>query len=238
MRRDIIYIIIILLLILAGFIGYNVYENKVENLKIDKKSLIIKNDRLDSISKGRYHKLVADTLKMKELEKEKDSLFSEVNKGPKVVTKIETKPVFIEKPIETVDVSDSLIKIEDYYPKKEDFYIKYKARINRLTGKETSKWDFNKTEIDILITENKDGTFSADAKLPDYITLGKLDILTTPKNKTKDNDFGIIMGVGAGLQFENDNYYSLNPGIRYKKFYLLGSFNTNNSLGVSVGFEF
>ena len=229
---------IILILLTAGYFGRQYYQNQISDLKRDKKSLIIKNDELDSIAEGRYRKLVADTLTIKQLGREVDSLM-DIKNEPKVVFKSTFKPNNLDKDITNINNKDSIILIDDYYPTKDDFFINYKAKLNFGSQIYTARWNFSSININGVLSQNSDGTIQADVQLPEYVTLNTLDILSQPQNKsTKKDDFGLLFGASRYWNPQDKGFYGVNAGVRYKKVYILSSFNTNNSIGVNLNYEF
>lgn len=198
----------------------------------------IKNDSLVNLGEGMYTKLVADTLTLKQLNKLNDSLKLEL-KNPKIITEIVTIIKEIEKPIDNVQVKDSIVTIEDFYPSKKDKFITYNSKININTSKGIGKFRFEKLPITLGIGQNKDGTYYVNTKLPEFMEVTKLDVQSQPIVEEVEDNFGWLVGVGAGNDYQYGNkYLTLSTGIRYKKLYLEVEGATNKTLEVGIKTEF
>lgn len=236
-------IIIIALCFIVAFISINatksIYEGKVAKVKRELKNYKIKNDSLTKLADGHYKKLVADTLKKRELRRKVDSLKIEVE-TPIVITKTEYK--FKDKETKGgIKQTDSTMSYTDYYPQKENPFIVYQSNINKI--KETFKGSFtlNPINIDFVFSKNEDGTYQLDTKLPDFISVKSIDIESTPLDKTFENKS--VFTPFAGLKY-NHTFASQNPsvellfGARYRKINLIGSLNTNSYLGLGFLIDF
>ena len=112
-RTKLLTIVLIGLAILLTFKGVTwYYSEQLEDSRIALRKELIKNSKLEKIEEGLYTKLVADTLKIKELRRLNDSLGLEV-KNPKIITKVVFVPKEIEKAVDSIVVTDSIISIVD-----------------------------------------------------------------------------------------------------------------------------
>lgn len=201
----------------------------------------IKTSQLEKLKEGLYTKLVADTLKIKQLKKLNDSLQLELE-SPKVITEVKFKYKYIEKPIDYSFLKDSNLVVIDNYPNKENPFVKYKAEINRFTGLGKGSFNFNPQEIFIGIGQNEDGTYSINSKVPEYITVTGLEVKSLPMAVKKPDNFGWLLGVKGGRNFlDTSNLYGVSGGIRYKKLYfdtdvLLGDESLIGLLGLKLEF--
>lgn len=225
------------------FIGITIYKNLIVSPKEEKfetalRKNKIKNDSLVQLKNGLYQKLIADTLTIKELRKKSNSLELELE-NPKIVEVIKFVPKEIEKPIDGIIIKDSIIETEDYYPRKENYFIKYSSKINLKTEKGEGKFSFTPQEVVLGIEQKKDGTYATKTKLPEYLKITDIDVESLPLTREKKDNFGILFGGGAGKDLKNNSsYLRLNTGIRYKKTYLQIGGNSNNTVDLTLTFEF
>ena len=202
---------------------------------------VIKNSQLIKINEGLYSKIAADTLTIKQLKKLSDSLELEL-KNPQIVTEIRIEYKYIEKPVDSISIQDSILYVEDNYPNKENAFISYKSDINLITGKGTGAFDIKPQELFLGIGHNEDGTYSINSKVPEYINITGLEVKSLPLTKEKPDNFGWLLGVKGGKDFLNsNNLYGVSGGIRYKKFYidtdvLVGNDNVMGLLGFKLEF--
>jgi hypothetical protein len=231
--------VIILLLIGVGFFGYNYYEDKLENKSIELRKEKIKNDTLKILTNGQARKLVADTLTIKQLRSKIDSLGIELDGRPELVTDTEIKPKDTIKVTDTLYVNEGVAYIEDYYPTKNNFFLKYTNEFKLDNPVGNSKFEWNSIKIDLAISQNKDGTYEANMKAPDFIQINSLDVEATPIDRVETDDFGILLGAGYGKDFgTGTNYLEVGGGVRFKKFYIDLEGNTNKQADIGIKFEF
>jgi len=231
--------VIILLLLITGFIGFNIYEGKLNKSDMAYRKLVIANDTLVKINETQYRKLVADTLTQRELNKIVKELGIALEAKPKIVYKTKIVIKEIEKPTDSVSIKGDSISIVDYYPQKTDYFVKYE---NVITVKDTtgiSKFSFNPVDISIVISQREDGVFESDIKVPEFMTVGNVDIQSVPMSIPKVKNFGMLFGVGLGKSFKDqETYLKLSGGVRYKKFYIDVGGGTNGTLDGLIKFEF
>jgi hypothetical protein len=98
---------------------------------------------------------------------------------------------------------------------------------------------FSDVKIDLAISQNKDGTYEANMKAPNFIQINSLDVQSTPIEPIKVDNFGILIGGGYGKDFGTGiNYLEVGGGIRLKKFYIELEGNTNKQADIGIKFEF
>lgn len=236
-------IIIIVLCFVVAFVSINatkaIYEGKVAKVKRELKNYKIRNDSLTKVSEGHYKKLVADTLTKKQLRQKVDSLELKVKK-PIIITKTEYK----FKDIETegsIKQTDSTMFYTDYYPQKENPFIVYQSNVNKIKETFEGSFTLNPISIDFVFSQNEDGTYQLDTKLPDFISVTSIDIESIPLEETfiSEKTFTTF----AGLKY-NHTFTSQDPsvevmfGARYRKINLIGSLNTNSYLGLGFLIDF
>ena len=191
-------------------------DDSAETLRREK----IKNSELTMINEGLYTKLAADTLTIKQLKKLNDSLELKLE-NPEVITQVKWKIKYLEKPVDSVSVTDSTVNVVDNYPNKENPFVTYKASINKFTGKGKGSFDFTPQDFFIGIGQNEDGTYSVNTKVPEFVTITGLNVEALPMAEKKVDNFGVIFGVNYGRNFlDKTNLYGVSGGIRYKKIYL------------------
>lgn len=239
MKKTLTNILIFILFFGSIFFYQKVFvEPKIERLQTQLRTAKIKEDSLRKVKEGYYKKLVADTLTQIELNKIVDSL-ELLTENPKIVEVIKIVPKEVEKEVDKVVVKDSTLEIEDFYPNKENPFIRYNSKINLLTQKGKSKFTPYPFDIVLSIGQKEDGTFELDSKLPEIFNVTDIQVQATPMTPEKKDNFGILLGAGGGKNFHlQDPYIRVNTGIRYKKTYLQLGGNTNNTADLTLTFEF
>jgi len=232
-------LIIVILLIIGGIkLGTTFYNKGKEEANIILRKERLKNDTLVKLNEGLYTKLVADSLTKKELNHLNDSLKLKL-KNPKTITKIVFVPKEIEKDIDNVVQTDSTITINDYYPHKENKFVEYSANIDKVTGKGKGKFSWTPIEFSLGVTENEDGTYSLNTKVPEFMTVTGVHVYSRPIEPTKIDNFGWLIGGGIGTSFKDGNsYYKLSGGVRIKKFYVDIDLGTNGTSELGIKIEF
>lgn len=219
------------------FVSKHFSDKSKEKIKRELRIERIKNDSIKKVAEGHYSKLIADTLTKKQLKKRVKELEFRIENP------IETGVIvlnFDEKETNTKGVKkESIIKIEDYYPSKEDPFITYNASIN--TFDYTTRGMFQIRNLELLTAKgvNKDDTKSFEIKVPGYISVSSLDIQSRENYVPKKDDFGYLLGGSAVMDYNtNDVHAGINFGIRYKKTYLTVGTVTNNTIQTGLTFEF
>lgn len=183
--------------------------------------------------------MVADSLNKQQLKDLVKENFKLKNTKPKIIEKIVFKIKEVEKPTDQVNIENDSIYIEDYYPDKENFLIKYINKTSITNQKGISKFNFNPFEITGVISQREDGIYQFDLKVPDYVKIGKIDIQAIPIEEVKVDNFGYLFGVGYGQNIETkENFININSYIRYKKFYVGLEATTQGNLLGGIKVEF
>jgi hypothetical protein len=237
--RNILAVIGAIVLLLTAFKLTQVYyENKIEKGAEDLRKQIIKNSELIKESEGHYSKIVADSMRKKELLKIIDSLKIKAD-NPAIVERIVVKPKDSEKEIPEVTTSDSLIYFTDYYPSILDPYITYSARLNLFTKKYTGSFRFKKIPISIIVNQEAGGLSKANIIVPDFLEVESYDFQSTRLNPQTTDEFGWLVGAGYFNDILSQREGAeFTAGARYKKAYLLGSVQTNGTVGLKTLIEF
>lgn len=239
--KHIVYIIIAALIFFGGFKVKDYFADKqLQEARLELKKERIKNDTLKKVTDGLYTKLAADTLTIRDLKRVSDSLSLELKKPAEIVY-IQAKPQ--DKEADTVDVvvvKDTTVTIEDFYPQKETFFVRYTSSINTKRGVGESKWNFQPISISIGLEENKDGTWKSNIKVPEFLTISKVDVLSKPRNSFENVDnFDFIMGGGLSKNFLQDQTnVRANIGLRYKDFIIIAGATTDAQTDITLNYQF
>ena len=229
----------ILALLIGWYLANKFSDNQIKSLQKEVKSMVLKNDSLVLIEKGLYSKLVADTAKAKQLRIKVEELQLEL-KNPNLVIEKEVSFDTIITTVEVVEESEGSFEFNDYYPTKENYYIKYSAKVD--TKNKTGEGEFvlKPLSFSLGIEEQPKGMYRINAKVPDFAKVSKLDAISIPyKEKYKKDTFGFIFGAGYGKSFEtNSEFLQMNTGIRINKTYLFINAGTNQTVGASLMVEF
>jgi len=238
-KTTLILIGIILLLIAGWWIHTNLLENKLEEERTALRTEKIRNDSLVQVTETQWRKLVADTLTQRELQREVAKLKMDIAAKPKIVYRIVFVPKEVEKPVDSVIVEGDSIHIIDHYPQKENYFVRYSNKLSLSEQSGIGKFEFSPFNVNIVISQRADGVFQSDIQVPPWLTVGEVDIQATPMTQPKPNNFGLILGAGAGTEFlTGDGYGRLVGGLRFRKVYLDLGVNTNLSGDAVIKFEF
>src|SRR5690625_3693569 len=231
-------IVIILIFVLININNRWYYKKKIDEERRKYNTELIRNDSLIKVSETQYSKLIADTLTISQLNRKVKQLQIELKAKPKVITETKYIPKEIEKEVEVVKVVGDTVKIEDYYPNKESYFVKYENEISIKDKKGSSKFFFNPLKVTSVVSQRKDGLFQVDFKTPEWLEISSVNIQSTPLEKEKVKNFGILIGAGIGRNFdENKNNIRIESGIRFKRMYLDLGFNTSNTADLTLKFE-
>jgi hypothetical protein len=237
-NKNFLIIAVVLVTLTTLKVLQNISDSKIEAQRLEIKKLKIKNSTLEKVAEGHYTKLVADTLKLKELNKEVAKLKIKVS-NPVILEKIRLVPIEVEKRIDTTTINQDSIMIVDYYPTKENWFTKYNAKLDLKNNVNIGKFTFTDLNISIVISEQSDGTFRSELKAPSFIKVTKLDVIALPMETMKVDNFGVLAGGMLSYNMENgDVGYSIMGGIRIKKTNIITSINTNKEIGIGTLIEF
>jgi len=229
---------LIVVALLTVFITNNVKNNQLAKQKLELRKQIIKNDSLQKLADGLYTKRVADTATIKDLRQLNDSLKLEL-KNPKVVVVTKIQPKDQEGEVDSVSVEQDSISITDYYPDKDNPFVSYFAKIDIPTQKGIGKFSFNEFDLNLGITQNKDGTYSLNTQLPEFMTVNSINVQSLPMDIPKPDNFGWLLGVKGNYSFEDQSLgYEVIGGIRFKKVNVITTANTQKQVGAGLIFEF
>lgn len=241
MRDKILAIVVIILLIVIGIFWFQkrAAEKQVFEAQQEVRKSIIAKDSLQKISDGHYQKLVADTLTQSQLKKITQEIIDLKNRKPISVTTTIVKPVQIVKDTDNIDVKEDSVFIEDYYPRKEYYFLKYTNRLSLKTKKGISDFNFSPIKLTQVVTKKDNGLYQVDFKGPHFFEVESLDIQTEPILEPKKDNWGTLIGIEYGKNLDTkNNIFEINAYQRYKKFYIGGAVSNDNNLKAGIKFEF
>lgn len=237
-NKYLVLFVVIILILVTFKITQHISDKKLEAQRIELKRLKIKNDTLQKVADGQYTKLVADTAKIKDLNKLVKELQIKAD-NPLIVEKIVLVPETVEKPIDSVSIAKDSVTIVDYYPTKQDWFIKYNGKIDLIGTNNKGSFTFSELPISLVISEQEDGTFKSDLKAPPFINITQLDVVALPLETKKADNFGFLAGGKINRNMSNGNLgYEILGGVRFKKINVITSINTNEEFGIGTLIEF
>lgn len=236
--KEIVFIIVLILFFMSGFFVSKHFSDKSkEKIKRELRIERIKNDSIKKVAEGHYSKLIADTLTKKQLRNKVKELEFKIE-NPIEIGKVSLKFDKKETKIKGVK-KDSIIKIEDYYPSKENPFIIYNASINTFDYTTRGMFQIKNLELFTAKGTNKDGTKSFEVKLPKYITVSSLDVQSNNNYQPKRSNFGYLLGGQLVMDYNtNEVHTGVNFGVRYKGVYLTVGTVTNKTIQTGLTFEF
>lgn len=222
--------VLIGLLIVVSFVCYFQWKHYNTKINVLTKNHKIKVDKLEKINETQYKKLVADTLTIKNMRGVIDSLrFESIKKAQEVVS-MDVKIREIEKVVDRIVYVNKKVEVDDYYPNKDKPLIHYQIRDT------ISKFNFYPFRLSIAISEQPDGTWRVDSKVPEFLQVTDIQALSLKKDVYKKRTPFLL---GAGVQFrEHEAPLEVIGGFRLKNTYILGTYNTNKEFGVKAMYNF
>ena len=232
-------VILILLLIGGGWIYINSLKQDIADAELSARIEKLRADKLEIISTTQARKLVADSLTQKQLNQRVKELGIELDAKPKIVWKTKFIIKEVEKEVDSVKVDSNSLEVIDYYPAKENYFIRYQNKIDLINGKGNSKWNFKPIVISGAISKRDDGIYQVDFVHPDFLQIDSIDIEATPLDTPKPDNFGVLFGASYGKDFKDDtSYLRLSGGLRFKRFYIDVGGGTNSTIDGGVKYEF
>lgn len=199
---------------------------------------IISADKLEKLSEGYYQKLIADTLTKKQLNKLAADIIELKNREPISVTTTIIKPVEVIKETDDISVKEDSVFIEDYYPEKENSFLKYTNRLSLSSLKGVSKFKFDSIKLQQVVTKKENGLYQVDFKGPEFLELQSLDIQTEPIKETKRDKIGILLGTNYGKSMNTDTeFIGINAYLRVNKFYAGFGATSQNDFTAGIKIE-
>jgi len=157
---------------------------------------------------------------------------------PLVVEKIVLVPKYIEKKVDSVEVTKDSIHIQDFYPNKKNYFVSYSNSTSVLEQQGKSKFKFQPITIDKVVSDKGLGLYRVDFKVPDWLKVESIDIQTEPVIKKEVDKWGTIIGVEYGKNLDTNNkVLDVSLYKRYKKIYLGCSVSSNKDLKAGLKIE-
>lgn len=214
-------------------------QKEVFQAKQETRKIIISQDSLVKVSDGYYQKLVADTLTRQQLKQLAEEIVELKNRKPISITNTIIKPVEVLKETDYISVENDSVFIEDYYPEKNNPFLKYTNRFSLKTQRGVSNFKFDSIKLTQVVTRKEDGLYQIDFKGPDFLEVQSIDVQTEPIIKSIKDNWGTIIGIEYGKNLENkQNIFELNAYQRYKKFYVGASVSSNKDIKGGIKVEF
>lgn len=218
---------LLLIISLICYFQWKHYSTKVDELTKNHK---IKTDRLEKISETQYKKLMADSLSKREMKVIIDSLKFESLKKVEEVVSMDVKIKEIEKIVDRIVYVNNKVEVDDYYPNKDKPLIHYQIRDT------IGKFNFYPFSLSIAISEQPDGTWRVDSKVPEFLQVTEIQALSLKKQPVQKRSPFLL---GAGVEFrEHESPLQIIGGLRLKDTYILGTYNTNKEFGVKAMYNF
>lgn len=226
MKNQLVLYSIIGVLIVAIYAGAMHHYALLDKMNRDHK---IENDSLRQVSETQYKKLLDDRFTKKELKNIIDSLGLEMIKNPNTVIITEVEIREVTKTADKIVNVDGKIEVEDFYPSKEDPFVRYTLRDT------TSNFKFYPFEVSMVVSENKDGTWQVDSKVPEFMKINRIDAMAQPKKTERKRPF--IAGAGF-TRYPDKNSFEVSAGVKLNNFFIMGSTNTEGGYGVKTFYNF
>lgn len=234
-------IVVVILLGLGIYGGITIYKLRkdLKASELEFRTSKIRGDSLKKISDVQFRKLVADTLTQKQLNKLIESLSLEIDGKNKMIQKLSVRPKpVVNKPIDKVVVTEDSVKINSFYPNKSDWFVNYQSTVFIKDGVGEESWNFQPLSLSVVLSQRKDGIWSADLNAPSWITVEGMDIQAIPLEPPVIDNFALIAGASYGKDFEYElDFFRVTTGFRYKKVYILLGATTNKTVDVGALLE-
>jgi len=128
--------------------------------------------------------------------------------------------------LSTID-SVLTVEIEDYYPDKKDYFVKYYGLIQ--LGSEdpviAREFSFNPIQIKAAVIEQADGSWRQTVSAPSWVNFDKIQVQSLPPEKyiPSKPKIKFLAGAGAVMVFGESGQMVVTGGIKYDKWYMLGN---------------
>nr|DAV67695.1 MAG TPA: hypothetical protein [Caudoviricetes sp.] len=217
-------------------------EQKMTAKELAYKRQLIEQDSLRKVDSVTYARLVNDMYKERELSKvletENKQLYDKLKEQEQKVmslTKVVGK-LKSQKSVVPIVNNEGQRYFEDYYPKKENYFVRYKAQIGE--NKVNGEFTFHPLHLDLVITEKQKGVYEAYLNAPSWLEISSLEVKSLPLTSPslRPDNFDWLFGGLVGYSYlDKRPLLGVNGGFRYKKtlYFLQGSTNQTLYLGVS-----
>jgi hypothetical protein len=217
-------------------------EQKMTAKELAYKRQLIEQDSLRKVDSVTYARLVNDMYKERELSKvletENKELYNKLKEQEQKVmslTKVVGK-LKSQKSVIPIVNNEGQRYFEDYYPKKENYFVRYNAQIGE--NKVDGEFVFQPLHLDLVITEKQKGVYEAYLNAPSWLEISSLEVKSLPLTSPslRPDNFDWVFGGLVGYSYlDKRPLLGVNGGFRYKKtlYFLQGSTNQTLYLGVS-----
>jgi len=244
----------ILLLILL-FLAWRIegLENDSANSSDDLKKSIIASDSLIKESDGRYAKLVdyykSEKDLMSEIKGSNADLYAVIKKQDERILNLTSAVITLRSSIDEgfgkINPNDSnLIDIALTYPSETDPFIKWNGSVNRKNAAYRGEWTFGKLPIQIVVTEEKRGTWKHRIVGPDWFIVDSLQVNSIPPDKYVPEVERKVQFMVGGSYFipadkSNFGWVGIGAGVNlFTKHNIMVTANTRQEFGVSYYYQF
>ncbi len=241
MRKWIIGVVVILFI---GSIGYVIYrekkfKEKVRNFQTIVNTLQIQKSQSDSTAVS--YKIMVDqySSSQKDLKKQlkelKDNHVADLADKDRRILSLSKYSIALKSQIDTlipkIKVTDSSLHINvmDYYPDKEDYFVRYEGYVHLdLKGAKNNSYvpvlarefSFRPMDINVVLTEDELGGWNSYVDAPNFIRLKSIQVKSLPAEQYVPTvpRIKMLLGAGIGSIYGQGSYMFLSGGVRYKKF--------------------
>lgn len=250
--------IIILLVIIGGIFLYikytvNLDEAKKQNIILQKE--LIAKDTLQLLADGKYAKLINNFKSQSDLNKQlsdSNKLLSDTIKARNErILLISKSNITFKNQKGTVtpiieNTKDSTYTFSSYYPNQPDYFIKYDGLLNLKNKTVTDAWTFGNLDLNIIVTERKDGLWDSYIDGPKFLKVKSTQVNSLPVSQIVpkiDQPKTFVLYGGLGLRGNTDMNVSnkdllIKGGLTIKNNFLIESdFGTDKKVGLGLMFK-
>jgi hypothetical protein len=256
MNKDKFYLGLVgILLLVLFFLAWRIegLKNESSNQADDLKKSIIASDSLVKESEGRYAKLV-DYYKtekdlVSELKGSNKDLYTVIKKQDERLLSLTSTVLTLKSAVDEgfgkINPNDSnLIDIALKYPSEVDPFIKWDGSINKKSAAYRGNWTFGKLPIQIVVTEEKRGTWKHRIVGPDWFIVDSLQVNSIPPDKyvpTVERKIQFMLGGSYFFPANQSNlgWIGVGAGVNaFKNHSVFLTANTRQEFGVSYYYQF
>jgi hypothetical protein len=224
-------LILILVIIVALFLGWNYFKTKSENKQlqeqlIDQQKELIKLDTLKKISDGNYSKLV-DFFKtekelMSDLKSSNIDLYNRVKAGNEKILALNEYFISFKTKFDSgfANLKDSnTYELNVFYPERSNWFINWNGLLSRTDGKYNGSWNFGQLKFGVTLTEQPNGLYKSNISGPDFLLLDSVKVVSLPPIKvpqTRNVEFLLGGGYRINLTDSTNKAFVVTSGLQWK----------------------
>lgn len=232
------------------FIKPNMALNELKKQNEILKKEIIAKDTLQKLADGKYSKLVNTYNSASDLNKIlRDSMklvSDSISKRKERVLFVDQNNItFKNKTGKSVAVanSDSTYSFSSYYPDKTNFFIQHDGILNTKTKSVADAWKFSNVNLNVVVTERKDGLWDSYIDGPDFLKVNSVKVNSLPAEKyvpKSEQPKSLVFYGGLGLRGNPDVIITnkdllIKGAITYKDKYMIqADYGTDKKVGLGV----